>query len=207
MDIAADYCENTLDLFPPLPDRQFEIIYVDPPWHYKGQLQHNGIGGRDTGGAVRHYPTIKIHDLKKLAVQKISAEHCLLFMWATSPHLDQAIDLGKAWGFQWATVAFFWYKEKPNPGFYTMSETELCLVFRHGAIPKPRGKRNIRQTVIQEVLEDKLPCIGSAKRKHHSHKPDDVRTRIEEMFPEQSKIELFARRADIKGWQAWGNEV
>ena len=175
--------------FPPLPAASYGIIYADPPWDYKGQLQHAGPGSGDTGGAVRHYPTVTLSDLKKLDVPGIAADDCLLFMWATNPHLDQAVDLGKAWGFAWATVAFVWDKQRVNPGFYTLSQCELCLVFKRGKIPRPRGSRNVRQLV-------------SAPRGPHSAKPDEVRRRIGLMFPEQRKIELFAR-LESAGWDAW----
>jgi N6-adenosine-specific RNA methylase IME4 len=177
----------------PLPTTKYSIIYADPPWDYKGQLQHNGAGGKDTGGATRHYHTETTQTMKKWGICDIAEDNCLLFMWASSPHLDQAIELGKAWGFKWATVAFVWYKQKTNPGFYTLSECELCLVFKKGKIPTPRGSRKIRQMV-------------SSLREHHSKKPIEVRHRIEQMFPCQKKIELFAReKAD--GWDCWGNEV
>lgn len=179
--------------FPPLPGDRFGIIYADPPWDYKGQLQHAGPASGDTGGAIRHYATVTLDDLKKLPVGSVAAADCLLFLWATSPHLDQAIDLGKAWGFDWATVAFVWDKGRVNPGFYTMSQCELCLVFRRGRIPTPRGARNERQLV-------------HAERGPHSAKPEEVRRRIERMFPEQRKIELFARR-EVEGWSAWGLET
>ena len=175
---------------PPLPERKYGIIYADPPWDYKGQRQHNGAGGKETGGAVSHYPTVTTKEMKNWPVGNTAAADCLLFMWASSPHLDQAISLGKAWGFQWATVAFVWDKQRPNPGYYTMSECELCLVFKRGKIPRPRGARNVRQLV-------------SEKRARHSKKPDEVRKRIEQMFPEQDKIELFARER-VPGWDAWG---
>ena len=183
-------------LFPPLPPGPFDIVYADPPWDYKGQLQHAGEGSGDTGGAARHYPTVTLDDLKTLGVRSIAAEDCLLFMWATNPHLDQAIDLGKAWGFAWATVAFVWDKERVNPGFYTMSQCELCLVFKKGKIPSPRGARNVRQLV-------------TARREAHSQKPDEVRLRIERMFPRLRKIELFAREQGGRGpaaggWETWG---
>ena len=179
--------------FPALPQDQFDIIYADPPWDYKGQLQHAGAGSEDTGGAMRHYPTVTLDRLKELAVLDIAADNCLLFMWATNPHLDQAIDLGKTWGFAWATVAFVWDKVRVNPGFYTMSQCEMCLVFKRGKIPSPRGARNIRQFL-------------SVKRSAHSEKPAEVRTRIERMFPALKKIELFARQ-QVEGWRAWGLEV
>ncbi len=179
--------------FPPLPQRRYEVIYADPPWHYKGQLQHAGPGSGDTGGAVRHFPTVTLADLCRLPVLEIADEDCLLFLWSTSPHLDQAIDLGKAWGFAWATVAFVWDKQRVNPGHYTLSQCELCLVFKRGKIPAPRGARNVRQLV-------------SELRGRHSAKPEQVRCRIEAMFPSQRKIELFAR-APVEGWECWGLEV
>lgn len=74
-----------------------------------------------------------------------------------------------------------------------MSQVELCLIGKRGKIPKPRGARNIRQMV-------------SVMRGKHSAKPSEVRKRIEEMFPEQSKLEMFAREAS-DGWDIHGNEV
>lgn len=180
-------------LFPSLPTGPFEIIYADPPWNYKGQLQHAGPGSGDTGGAERHFPTVTLADLMRLPVPDIADKDCLLFLWTTSPHLDQAIDLGRAWGFAWATIAFIWDKQRVNPGHYTLSQCELCLVFKHGRIPRPRGARNIRQLV-------------SELRGRHSSKPEEVRYRIQEMFPTQRKIELFAR-LPAEGWTSWGLEV
>ena len=180
-------------LHAPFPDKQYGIIYADPPWDYKGQLQHTGVGGKESGGAIRHYPTVSVSEMATWDIAAISEENCLLFMWSSSPHLDQAVALGKAWGFQWATVAFVWDKLTLNPGFYTMSQCELCLVFKRGKIPQPRGARNIRQFV-------------QSKRTRHSEKPDEVRERIEKMFPHHCKIELFARKQS-QGWDVWGLDI
>lgn len=170
---------------------KYQVIYADPPWDYKGQKQHAGKGKLDTGGAIVHYPTMTLAELKLLNIDSIAADDCLLFLWSSSPHLDQAVELLKAWGFSWATVGFVWDKGKVNPGFYTMSQCELCLIGKRGKIPTPRGARNIRQ-LIREA------------RREHSRKPDAVRHAIEAMFPEQRKIELFARER-VPGWNAWGH--
>lgn len=177
----------------PFPNKKYQIIYADPPWDYKGQVQHNGPGGVDTGGAVRHYSCLTLEEMKQFPVQDLADESCLLFLWSTNPHLDQAIELMKAWGFHYATVAFVWDKQRVNPGFYTMSQCELVLVGRKGTIPTPRGARNARQMV-------------SIQRGEHSAKPEEVRTRINAMFPTQDKIELFAREVP-EGWDAWGDEI
>ena len=124
-------------------------------------------------------------------------------MWTTSPKLNEAIPLGEKWGFQYSTVAFVWDKKRINPGYYTVSQIEFCLVFRIGNIPKPRGDRNIKQFL-------------SEKKNRHSAKPREVRNRIELMFPTQNKIELFARpdpqmnlegKTALDNWDVWGNEV
>ena len=181
-------------MFPPLPEQRFSILYADPPWDYKGQKQHAGPNSSDTGGAASHYQTVKLDDLKELDIASICEDDCLLFMWVTNPHLDQGIALMKTWGFSYATVAFVWNKERVNPGFYTMSQCELCLVGKRGRIPRPRGRRNIRQYLWE-------------RRGPHSMKPRLVARRIEKMFPTQTKIELFARGAADPGWAVWGNEA
>jgi N6-adenosine-specific RNA methylase IME4 len=172
-------------------NKKYSIVYADPPWDYKGQTQHTKT--ESSGGARSHYQTMKLDELERLNVAEICEDDCLLFLWASSPHLDQAIELLKAWGFEWATVGFVWDKQRVNPGFYTMSQVELCLIGKRGRIPTPRGARNIRQFISQ-------------LRGEHSAKPDDVRNRIDLMFPTQKKIELFARQTPPH-WDVWGNEV
>ena len=103
--------------------------------------------------------------------------------------------VGEIWSFDgenW-TVAFVWDKMVHNPGQYTLSYCELCLVFKRGRIPKPRGARNIKQLV-------RIP------RGKHSEKPSEIRISIEAMFPTQDKIELFARHKP-NGWDVWGLDV
>ena len=174
---------------------KYQILYCDPPWDYKGQTQHGGKGNPDTGSALRHYSTMKLPQLIALKpmIDELADTNSLLFMWTSSPHLDQAIELLKGWGFSWATVGFVWDKQRVNPGFYTMSQCELCLIGKRGKIPSPRGARNVRQFL-------------SELRGRHSAKPSQVRKRIEKMFPDQKYIELFAREVH-DGWDAWGNEV
>ena len=179
-----------------ISDKKYGIIYADPPWNYAGG-QMVGKDGKNPSRAEHHYKTIKLKDLKKFEVEDIAEDDCLLFMWSSSPHLDQAIDLGKSWGFKYATVAFIWNKMKVNPGHYTMSQCEICLVFKRGKIPLPRGLRNVRQLI-------------ECKRGKHSEKPLEARDRIHLMFPHHNKIELFARPVELKNEQKWdyfGDEI
>jgi N6-adenosine-specific RNA methylase IME4 len=172
--------------------KTYDIIYADPPWDYAGQTQHGGAGSPDSGGALKHYPTMTLQEMIDQIVVP-AEDNSLLYMWTSSPHLDQAIQLGVGWGFKYATVAFVWHKGKTNPGFYTMSQCELCLVFKRGKIPTPRGSRNERQ-FLQET------------RTVHSKKPDEIRRRIERMHPQQTRYEMFARQV-TPGWDCEGNQT
>ena len=43
-------------------------------------------------------------------------------------------------------------------------------------------------------------------RGKHSEKPKEVMDGIEAMFPQQKRIELFARE-EVKGWKNWGLDL
>ena len=47
--------------------------------------------------------------------------------------------------------------------------------------------------------------LSTENYKRQKKKPQEVRVGIEKMFPEQSKIELFARQ-EYKNWESWGLE-
>ena len=190
-------------IYPELPQKKYSIIYADPPWDYGGKMQYDKttIKSENEGfkreifisSASFKYPTVKLNDLKKLDIKSISEDDCLLFLWTTGPQLANSVELGEAWGFEYKTVAFVWDKMIHNPGRYTLSQTEFCLVFKKGRIPLPRGARNIRQLV-------------SIPRGVHSAKPVEVIDGITKMFPSQKKIELFARK-NYFGWDNWGLEI
>ena len=169
------------------PSGKYDIIYADPPWDYRGAR----IGTGDH--VTKPYSGMTINELSELPVAEISEENSLLFMWAVSPELTGALEVGESWGFTYKTVGFVWDKQSPVTSYYTLSQVEMCLVFKRGKIPQPRGKRNIRQFL-------------SCGKGRHSEKPYEIRHRITEMFPEQSRIELFARQR-FPGWDCWGNEI
>jgi N6-adenosine-specific RNA methylase IME4 len=172
--------------------KKYQIVYIDPPWKYRNSdciAKTSCISDKHHD----HYQGMNLKELCELPIKDIMDKDCLIFMWATCANLNEAFILAEAWGLKFGTVAFVWNKERVNPGYYTMSQIELCLVFKYGRIPQPRGARNIRQYL-------------SEKRTKHSKKPDDIRNRIELMFPYQNKIEIFAREIH-NGWDCLGNDI
>jgi len=171
--------------------KKYQIIYADPPWKASAKeciAQKSTITDKNSF----HYPAMTTDEICKLPIKELADNDCLLFLWVRSPMLEDGLKVGKEWGFSYRTIAFVWHKQRTNPGHYTLSECEICLVFKRGRIP-PKKKHNIRQFL-------------SEKRTIHSRKPTEIRRRIEQMFPHLNKIELFAREK-VEGWDVIGNDI
>lgn len=173
--------------------KKYQIIYADPPWSYRDKRDSHH---RICGGASSHYATMDIQIIKKLNVP--ADTNCMLFLWATFPNLQEALDVIKAWGFVYKTLGFSWIKTnkrngKPffGIGYYTKSNCEICLI---GVKGKPIKVSNRVSSVI------------IAPKGNHSEKPNIVRDKIVEFCGDISRIELFARQ-QTPGWDVWGNEV
>ena len=87
-----------------LPEDKYNLILVDPPWEYKGVQIH-------VKEAKDHYDEMSVEQLCEMAdaIADICADNCTLFMWATGPHLEDAMTLLRAWGFQYKQN-FVWIK-------------------------------------------------------------------------------------------------
>ncbi|EGJ46079.1 LOW QUALITY PROTEIN: adenine-specific DNA methyltransferase, partial [Ruminococcaceae bacterium D16] len=165
------------------------------------QLEKIGGGVKTTSykPLERIYPTMSTEALKGLDVGRIAHRDAALFMWATDAHIPDALELYRAWGFRYVTVAFVWSKKTVNGKTvsnlapWTLKNCELCLMGTRGRMVQYKQRNNVPQLV-------------EAVRTRHSEKPEEVRRSIEALFGDVPRIELFARRRS-PGWDYWGNEV
>ena len=176
----------------PFPNRQYQIIYADPPWSYRDKAL---VGKR---GAGCKYVTQSPEWLKALPVSDLAAPDCALFIWVTMPQLNVVWDVITAWGFVYKTCAFTWVKRcrisdswNWGMGHWTRSNAELCLLATRG---KPKRISASVHSVVATHVEA------------HSKKPDEVRDRIVALLGDLPRIELFARQR-VCGWDAWGDEL
>lgn len=167
-------------------NKVYKVILMDPPWTYNNKAK---------GSADKRYDVMSLEDLKKLNIIKLADKDCVLFMWATFPLLPEAIELIKAYGFQYKT-GLSWHKKTRlgkdyfGNGFIFRSAAELLLVaYRGHPIPKNKHTRNSLEAV----------CTG------HSIKPQQSYKLIENLF-DGPYLELFSR-LDRDGWDCVGNEV
>ncbi len=172
----------------------YQLIYADPPWHFRVQSEKG-----ESRSAKKHYPIMSLDEIMSLPISKIAAKNSALLIWAIDPMLDVAFNVIKAWGFIFKTVGFYWVKKNfksagffTGLGYYTRANPEQCLLATRGAGLK-RKDRSVRRLIV-------------APRARHSEKPVEAYNRIERLFGEVRRIELFARRRRV-GWDAFGNQV
>ena len=167
----------------------YKTIYADPPWYEIG-------GGKIKRGADRHYKLMTTKEILVYPIQRlIDPEGCHLYLWTTNNHLQDALSVMKAWGFEYITI-ITWVKDKIGLGQYYRGITEHCLFGRKGMLPYKVdlcGKRCQGQTYFY------------APKTIHSEKPEEMRRMIE-LVSHPPYVELFARK-EVDGWDVFGDEV
>lgn len=175
----------------------YDVILTDPPWKYSGSKTK-------WGAAEKFYPTMPYEDI--VAIVPDLNKNGILFMWVTSPLMHLGFKAIDEWNLSFRGVAFVWVKTKKTDPLIPVGAqgvrpsivkptTEFVLVASKVSKgrPMPLFDESIRQVVL-------------APKQEHSQKPDEVQERIERMYPNATRLEMFARR-ERDGWDAWGNEV
>lgn len=193
----------------------YQLIYADPAWQYSNKISN--------GAAGDHYSTMAVEEMKRLPIWSIADENAVLAMWYTGNFASEAVELAHAWGFKVKTMkGFTWVKlyeqarsriehalaeqtmidfedfmdtlnveTVMNGGNYTRGNTEDVLIAVRGS-----GLERLSAGIKQVIYS----CRGE-----HSEKPAEVRFRLEELYGQVSRIELFSR-GEASGWHHWGNE-
>ncbi len=188
---------STAALYTNLPRKKFDVALIDPPWSYFGDQKKDGA-------AAKFYSTLTDEEIRMLPVKELLNERAVVFLWATAPRLDAALDSIKAWGLHFRGVAFVWVKTTKDG--------------------KPIGARGVRPSIVKPTCEFVLACSTVLKGRplpiadesivntvfaattEHSAKPLAVHERIEALYPKATRIELFAR-TQRQGWYCWGNQI
>lgn len=169
---------------PLITNAVYPVIYADPPWRY----EHAESESR---AIENQYPTMTLEDICALPVTALATDDAVLFLWATSPKLAEAMRVVESWGFSYRTC-MVWRKDKIGMGYYARQQHELLLIATRGAPPAP-------------APATRPPSVIDAPREAHSAKPSVFAELVAGMYPEWPRIELFAREPR-EGWARWGNQ-
>ncbi len=175
----------------------FDVLLVDPPWSYYGQQDK-------WGAAAKFYQTMSDEAIAELPIFDLLSPNGVLFLWATSPRLDMAMDVLRDWNLYFRGVAFVWVKTRKDG-------VPIGAQGVRPSIVKPTTEYVLAGSPIAEgrplpLADESVRQVVLAPKQSHSQKPEEVQDRIEALYPNATKCELFARRHRPR-WVCWGDEL
>jgi N6-adenosine-specific RNA methylase IME4 len=172
--------------------KKYQIILADPPWsYYNNKPPCKVVKQPKTCGVNYYYKTMKLSDIKGLPIKNLCEDDCVLFLWATTPNIQEAFEVMKSWGFKYKTMITWEKTNNDCMGYWFRVCTEHLLVGIRGKI---KSFRSMVRT-----------CYHSPRGKH-SEKPKYFKDLINGLFPNKKKIELFARQK-TEGWTSIGYDI
>lgn len=205
---------------------KFDVIVADPPYSFLDTLQMSKV----KRGAAANYNLLSNDAIKNLNIKELAANDAVLVLWVPSSLLSLGTEIMSAWGFR-QTQSWIWVKEKKDPfelikksirkkaskKMISLKDIDKCLdafslndtmafgmgrLFRQChevALVGVRGKayNSLKNKSQRSVLFD--------QNLKHSAKPEGLQDRLELMFPQSQKLEMFARRDRIN-WTCVGLE-
>ena len=168
---------------PDTPPKKYSVLLSDPPWRY----DFSRSGSRKI---ENQYPTMTVEDICAMKIP--SEDNAVLYLWATSPKLEDALQVMRAWGFSYKSN-FVWVKDKLGMGYWARSQHELLLVGVKGNFSPPSPQKRISSVITGDRVK-------------HSRKPYRVKRYLSTLYPKLDKVEIFSRTRTL-GWDAFGNQV
>jgi N6-adenosine-specific RNA methylase IME4 len=166
-----------------LPEGKYHVIVADPPWAYDNRSEDSTHRGRNP------YPSMSVDDIKKMKVDNLAHDNCILWLWTTNAFMVEAHQIAEHWGFKVKTI-LTWAKDRMGTGDWLRGQTEHCLMCI-------KGKPVVTLTNQTTLLQGKL--------REHSRKPDEFYKLVESLCPGK-RLELFSRE-HRQGWDCVGAEV
>jgi N6-adenosine-specific RNA methylase IME4 len=170
------------------------VTYPDPPWVYETWSPTSGLHST----AANHYGTQAIDEIAALPVAQLAADDCALLLWCIGCHIAKGTHtkIIEAWGFRPSTIEFDWIKTNADGSLFTGMGTSTRANAEYVILATKGSPLRLAADVHQVVMAP----VGE-----HSEKPEEVRRRIERLFP-GPYLELYGRKP-VPGWTVWGNEI
>jgi len=199
--------------------KKYICIVADPPYAFKDNLT---MSNTKRGAASNYQGVLNIEELKKLPIDKLSADNSILALWVPSTLLVEGLDIMNAWGFKYKQN-YIWVKTKINPLInlkinkkdnisFIKDKIKSFLINDILAIKMGHlfrqtheicliGTKGKLQTLLKNKAQRSVSLFPATK---NSTKPEYLQDSLDIMFSGK-KLELFARR-NRKGWDCFGNE-
>ena len=175
---------------------KYGIIYTDPPWK---QTKGGKRDCRPNQDKELDYTTLDMSEIKEIhknVFNNLTEKKHNVFMWTIDKYLHETEQMMKELGYA-LHARFIWDKENGVAPAFTVrfSHEYLLWFYKKGSILMPC-----------EEMRGKYTTVLREQSTRHSKKPICAYEMIENMFPDSSRLEMFARNTRDR-WDCWGNEV
>lgn len=176
-------------------ENQYGLIYADPPWK-------QSRGGRksvrkNSSGKPLEYPTLSLDDIFEHLRQadSLTGDNSILFLWTIEKYLFEAQQLAEKLGYK-LHARMIWDKVTGIPAAFTIRYGHEYLLYMY------KGKL----TPVAKEERGKIHSVFREQTTKHSKKPEIAYDIINRLYPNLTKLELYARN-EHEGFDCWGNEV
>lgn len=173
----------------------YSLILADPPWQ---QTRGRPLKVRpNSSGRPLDYPTMSLDDIKAHLMQATekTTENSILFLWTIDKYLRETEEMAADIGYK-LHARLIWDKVTGIPASFTIRYAHEYLLYLY------KGKF----TRVATEYRGKYSDVFREKVTKHSKKPMIAYEIIENLYPDLTKLEMYARNTR-EGWDSFGNEV
>ena len=175
-------------------DNKYNLIYADPPW----KQSRGGAKSvrKNSSGKPLEYPVCSLAEIEEHLKQAVSltSENSILFLWTIDKYLIEAQQIAERLGYK-LHARMIWDKVTGIPAAFTVryGHEYLLYMYKGKLIPIAKEERGKIHTVFRE------------RATKHSKKPQIAYEIIERLYPDLTKLEMYARQTR-DSWDCWGND-
>ena len=181
---------------------KYDIITADPPWE-QGKGGQKKVRLNSSGGEL-DYNTLNFASIKNLlmrAFDEYGETDLNVFVWTIDKYLTETDIMLSEFGYR-RHARLIWDKVTGIPAAFTVRYAHEYLLWYYKGKFQP----------IAEEYRGKFTTVFREQVKKHSEKPECVFQFLSKIYPNKTKLELFARPytelfEKRDGWDVWGNEV
>jgi len=189
---------------------KFTCIVCDPPYAFSDKLKQSDV----LRGAESNYSTMTIDQIKSIPIKDIASEDgAILALWVPSSLLKEGLEIMECYGFKHKQT-YIWVKSKNNKSISKEKNKNDFSLNHTLAFGMGRLFRNCHEICLIGINNNKIykklsnksqRTVSFSENLKHSKKPEDLQDSLDYMFPNERKIEIFARRKR-DGWTCLGNQ-
>mgnify|MGYP001600187652 CR=1 FL=1 len=193
----------------------YDVIVSDPPWAFSDGLKK--MKAKTKRSARSQYNTMSSTEIAALDVKSIAnPEGCVLALWVPGTLLPDGLMVMQAWDFSYKQIAV-WVKTKKDINKHlkkVQKDNKIVdlndfMSFGMGRLFRQSHEIALIGTMgkVYSQLENKSQrSVMFDVNKGHSSKPELLQDRLDLMFPNAQRLEMFARRTR-PNWTCIGNAI